>query len=129
MMILLDTCTLLWMVGDQSNLSQQAKQTIAQNTDSIYVSSITALEIGLKHSRKRLQLPKPPLQWFDKVIELHGLTEIPVNSQIAFRSTVLPPIHKDPADRILIATATLHHLVLLSPDKHFQKYKGLEVVW
>lgn len=117
------------MVGDQSYLSQLAKQTISQNATSIYVSSMTALEIGLKYARKRLQLPQAPPKWFDRVLELHGLTEIPINSRIAFRSTALPPIHKDPADRVLIATAVEHNLVILSPDEHFQKYKGLQVLW
>jgi PIN domain nuclease of toxin-antitoxin system len=127
-MLLLDTCTLLWLVADQKKLSVKATRLIS-TAKSIFVSSISAFEIGIKHEKKLLLLPKPPMEWFESVLTLHGLTEIPVNGRIALQATQLPPIHRDPADRILLATALEHHLSILSPDSLFKGYSNIETIW
>lgn len=90
-MILLDTCTLLWLADDQSRLSERARELIEQNPDSLFVSAISAFEIGLKSRAGRLALPMDPKEWFRRAIEQHGLLEQPVTWEIAEGSTALPP--------------------------------------
>src|SRR5262245_906729 len=99
-MLLLDTCTLLWLVGEQKQLSVKAKDAIGSNAGKLFASSISAFEIGVKFQKKLLFLPKAPEEWFTQCMDLHGLTEIPVNHRIALQATQLPIHHKDPADRI-----------------------------
>lgn len=59
-MVLLDTCTLPWLVAEQKRLSRLARDLIRENGTNLYVSSISALEIGIKARRGKLILPNPP---------------------------------------------------------------------
>lgn len=128
-MLLLDTCTLLWLVGDQQKLSSTAKKIISKKSGSLFVSAISAFEIGIKLQKKKLQLPLPLLTWFPESLNLHGLKELPVTAEIAAMSTILPAIHSDPSDRILIATAQVHRLTILTPDTHLQQYPTIKWIW
>ena len=65
-------------------------------------------------------------KWYEKVLSIHDLVEIPINGKIALFSASLPPIHKDPGDRIIIATAITHGAQLISFDKQFLEYDELE---
>ena|SRR3990167_3797712 len=128
-MLLLDTCLLLWLVDEQNQLTEKVKKAIINNADNLFISAISALEISLKFNKKLLKLPFMPDVWFAKALKLHGINEIPVNSEIAAVSGLLPPHHNDPFDRILIATAKLNHLVIITPDKHIKLYKEAKVIW
>lgn len=57
------------------------------------------------------------------------MRELPLTGVIAARATLLPPIHKDPFDRLLIATAIEHQLTLLTPDQTIRQYPGLKTLW
>ncbi len=128
-MLLLDTCALIWLVEDLSALSGNAKKAILQNPDDIYVSAISALEISLLVEKKRLELPSEPFKWYSAAIRLHGLKEIAIDGEIAAMSGKLSPIHKDPCDRIVIATAMLKKLGIVTSDKIFREYKNIKVIW
>lgn len=128
-MILLDTCTFLWLVTEQDNLSKKVRHEISDNANALFVSSITAFEIGIKVSKKLIELPLPPQEWLSKAFYLHGLTELPIDSEIALYATQLPPIHRDPADRLIIATAHKHQLTILTPDQHISSYPQSKTSW
>ena len=89
-MYLLDTCTLLWLASDHSKLSQPALQALAEEETTLFVSAISAFELGIKHAKGALTLPMKPDRWYGEVLEFHGLHEIPVDGRIAARSTMLP---------------------------------------
>ncbi len=128
-MLLLDTCTLLWLVGDQGRLSQRARHLLAEHRGLLFVSAISAFEIGIKHRRGGLTLPMAPDEWFEAALGFHGLGEIPVGSRIAARSTQLPPLHADPADRIIVASAQAHGFTILTPDELIRAYPEVETAW
>lgn len=131
-MILLDTCALLWLSIDQQQLTAKAKQLIEKYVGNLYVSSISACEIGVKCSKGLLKLSSPALPWFQQALEWHGIIEIPVDSRIAVNATLLPLIHRDPADRIIVATALEKSLSILTPDRHIHAYGeqlDLKVIW
>ncbi len=127
-MILLDTCTLLWLSTDLSELSKIARSRV-NDPNSIYVSAISAFEIGQKVSRKSLILPKPIDEWFAEILEDRDFKPLPVTMAIAAQATLLPPIHRDPFDRMIIATAMQHDLTLLTPDPFIRKYPRLKTCW
>lgn len=127
--LLLDTCSLLWLTTNPKHLSASAIAAIQKAPESLFVSSISAFEIGIKYQKGKLTLPLPASEWFAKAVELHGLTELPITAKIAALSTELPPHHDDPIDRLLIATAIVHKLPLLTPDTHIKQYQALEVIW
>lgn len=128
-MLLLDTCSLLWLVADQDRLSARARSLLAAKAGALFVSAISAFEIGIKARRKALTLLLPPEEWYARALEFHGLREIPVDGRIACRSTQLPPLHGDPCDRIIVATAQLAAMTLVTPDPLIRAYPGIEVAW
>lgn len=126
---LLDTCTLLWLSADRSQLSQSAREILESPESNLAVSSISALEVALKHQKKKLELAEAPLQWFQDLLQYHQIKEIIPDAKIFIRSSELPFVHKDPFDRILLATAQIHNLTILSPDKHLNQYPEIQICW
>ena len=128
-MILLDTSVILWLAMDQSKLSETAQTAIEQYAGDVWVSPISAFEIGKKVARGTLELPLSPSQWFDYVCRSHGLREETLNTNIAAASTELLPIHNDPIDRILIASAIKSGMILLTPDRKISQYPEVVTLW
>lgn len=128
-MLLLDTCTLLWLVAGSRRLSAGAVASIREHRGAIFVSAISAFEVGLKHRKGKLELPVEADLWYREALDFHGLVEIAIDGEIAARSTQLPALHADPCDRFLIATAQLHDLTLLTPDGLIAAYPDVRVAW
>jgi len=128
-MILLDTCTLLWLAQDYRQLPKKVQTLLDKKQGAIYVSAISAFEIGVKYQKKKLSLPMKPHDWFQEVLEFHSLTDLALTAKIFFIATSLPAHHNDPADRILVATAAFHKLTLVTPDTTIKKYTNIKVVW
>jgi PIN domain nuclease of toxin-antitoxin system len=100
--LLLDTCTILWLADDQSRLSPAATRLLAVHRDALFFSSMSAWEIAWKHGRGKLSLPLQPREWLRVAVVTHGLQEVPVDLDVALCSALLPEHHKDPCDRILV---------------------------
>jgi len=128
-MLLLDTCILLWLSADQKKISKKAKNTIEKNADALFVSAISAFEIAVKARNKKLKLPMSVMDWFSEVLNFHGIHELPVTGHIAISSTQLPPLHNDPCDRIIIATAQTNAMKICTCDKLISQYKEAKVIW
>lgn len=127
--MLLDTCTLLWLVGDQDRISKRGLELIAARVGHLHVSAISAFEIGVKCRKGKLTLPMSVDRWYAKALELHGLREIPMDGGIAVLATTLPPLHGDPADRIIVATAQARGLTVLTPDPLVRAYPDTASDW
>jgi PIN domain nuclease of toxin-antitoxin system len=128
-MLLLDTCTLLWLVGQQKSLSKHAKKLISKYNNALFISVISAFEIGVKQQKGLLTLPMAAEQWLKQATEAHGIISLSIDLKIAIRSTQLPHLHRDPTDRIIIATAVTHDLTILTPDGHISAYHDTKTVW
>ena len=128
-MLLLDTCALLWLAGDQDSLSEAALAAISSPEEGLAVCAISAFEIAVKHRQGKLELPLPPDQWYPEALESHGIRELPVDGRCALAAASLPPIHRDPCDRFLIATAKIHRLPVVTADQTIPRYPGLRVIW
>ena len=128
-MLLLDTCAFLWLAADQSKLSAEAKELIERESGDLVLSSISAFEIAVKHRKGKLRLPREPREWVPLALHHHGVSEVPVDSRIAIRSCELPPLHSDPADRLIVATAQLEGLEILTPDDKIAAYPEVIVRW
>ena len=124
--MMLDTCALLWLASGEKKISRAALKQINE-APAVYVSAISGVEIAIKAGRGKLQLPHAPQDWFEKVIAHHGLTVLPLELNICIAAAQLPPIHNDPCDRFIIATARLNDLAVVTTDENFEKY-GLTVL-
>lgn len=132
-MIVLDTHALLWWAnGDAAHLSAAAASAINAEIDggSILVSSISAWELAMLVERGRVALSMDIESWLDTLTRIDALQMVPVDSEIAVKSVQLPgDFHKDPADRIIVATARRFAAPLVSADEKIRAYPHVRVVW
>jgi PIN domain nuclease of toxin-antitoxin system len=131
--ILLDTHALVWTVSDPKRIPPRSTRLISaalRDGDAIGVSSISAWEIAMLVNRGRLSLTMDAGVWIDKVEALSFLTFIPVDNQIAFRSVRLEDFPtRDPADRIIVATALGHGATLVTADASLRRYRPVKTTW
>jgi PIN domain nuclease of toxin-antitoxin system len=128
LMLLLDTHALVFLASDQRKLTPHGKSLLRQSAGRLFFSAISS-GIALLVKRGRLELPLPTATFVTESGRQHGLTELPVDTPVAVKAACLPDIHNDPFDRILVATALVHGLDLLSKDTVLPRYPGLNVVW
>jgi PIN domain nuclease of toxin-antitoxin system len=129
-MILLDTHAWIWWVDSASQLSQPARDAIdaAALDHAIYISSISAWEVALLVRKGRLQLTMNVDDWIAHTEALPFVTFVPVNNRIAIKSVSLP-IHSDPADRMIIATAISLGVTIVTQDSKISAYAPVQTVW
>ena len=124
--MILDTCALLWLASGSKELSRSTLKEINE-APAVYVSVISGFEIAIKAAKGKLKLPNPPLEWFEGIIEHHGIAVLPIELNDCITAAGLPPIHDDPCDRFIIATAKLNNLPVVTADERFEEY-GLTVL-
>ena len=124
--MILDTCALLWLAGEQSRLSPSTLQRI-DSEPLVSVSAISAFEIAVKNTKRKLELPLLVEEWWKKTVAHHNLDIIQITDDILLRAVSLPQIHSDPADRIIIATAVMNDLPVVTSDSRFKRY-GVRVL-
>ena len=123
--LLLDTCACLWLLhGDRmSATSLQAIDEAQATRSGIYVSAITAWEVATLVRKGRYRLLVSPKIWFSRLLALVGVRLAELTPEILIDSTELPGAPPaDPADRIIVATARHHGLVLVSRDQKLIGY-------
>lgn len=125
--IILDTCALLWLAAGSDRLSADARKRI-DTEKTVAVSAISAFEIALKNRAGKLELPLPPRDWWSRVVDHHRLEILPLNTETLFTAVNLPTLHKDPADRFIIATAIEHTAPVATTDERFAEY-GIATFW
>jgi len=124
--MILDTCALLWLASGDKKLSRFALKKINE-ASAVYVSAMSGFEVAIKVTKGKLKLPHLPWPWFEKVVEHHGLTILPLDLNVCMAAAELPRIHDDPCDRFIIAAARLHDLIVVTADEQFEKY-GVAVI-
>ena len=123
-MIILDTHIWFWWNQDSPQISALQKEVIENSRrDGIGISSISLIEISRLVDRGRLILPKPLKEWFSIALSEEGVLLIPITPAIAIEAYSLPgEFHKDPADRIIVATARIYDCVLMTIDQNIVAY-------
>jgi PIN domain nuclease of toxin-antitoxin system len=111
------------------NLTPQVRRWIEESDDPLAVSVISCLEISQLVKKGTLTLPVPLPNWFDLALDKADIACLPLNPALLHASVELPQIHKDPADRIIIATAQQYDAWLVTRDENIQKYPNLQAVW
>jgi PIN domain nuclease of toxin-antitoxin system len=123
--ILLDTCAAIWLAED-APLAQSALDLLAAAADaemSTYVSPITAWEIGLLIARARLKLLITPQRWLQRLLKVPGVRLADISPELLIASSFLPgDPPRDPADRIIVATARDYGATLITRDRALLEY-------
>ena len=123
MKVLIDTHVFLWFM-EGVRLKPNSISFLKNTVDNeIFVSFATAWEISIKYGVGKLKLPDVPEVWFPDRIRRAGFTLLPIELQHTLRVHNLPPIHKDPFDRLLISQSNFENLTIVTDDPHFAKYQ------
>jgi PIN domain nuclease of toxin-antitoxin system len=128
MKLLLDTHTFLWWITDSPRLSDQARKLMSDGRNELFWSSASSWEVSIKYALGRLPLPKPPEHFLPPQLDQNHIESLPVIDAHAFLAGQLPPHHRDPFDRMLIAQARYESMALISDDMQFGPY-DVEVLW
>ena len=126
MRILLDTHVWIWSQEAQEQFGPEARSIILNEDNDLFVSSISSLEISRLVWRKHLTLAGQLRTWISETLQALRAETIPVTHEIALAAYELPgEFHRDPADRILVATAVVHNFTLMTADNRILEYPHL----
>ena len=127
-MLILDThAWFQWVVAPE--LLPTSVQNCLNTSDRLAISAVSPYEIALHVERRRVQINLPLREWFAEAIAGFSITLLPFTPDIAACAATLPPIHRDPWDRIIIATALEHDALLLTKDDIIPLNPGVKAVW
>ncbi|PJF28471.1 MAG: VapC toxin family PIN domain ribonuclease [Phototrophicales bacterium] len=122
-MILLDTHALYWYTHRPERLSKTARREIEKAHQAVaYVSALAFWEIGLKVAKNRWEIPMDLLSYRAQVKELGFIIVLPVDEFVFIDSVLLEIPHRDPVDRMLIATAKRKNLKIVTCDPAIRRY-------
>jgi len=129
--ILLDTHVVVWLAFEQAQLSKNARAAIddaRKNGDGLAISDITLLELTTLSSKGRIRL-SISLESFLREIEARFVV-LPISGRACVRALGLPETYpKDPADRIIGATALVEGIALLTADREIRRSRALRTIW
>ena len=126
MNVLLDTCALLALA--RGELPDRATAALVKATEA-NVCVVSPWEVAIKVAAGKIRLSEPPVQWSFGLVEHYALREVPLDAQLACAAAALPPIHRDPFDRVLVALAHARALTVLTSDANIAKYPGITTLW
>jgi PIN domain nuclease of toxin-antitoxin system len=119
--LLLDTHILLWSAGEPDKLSDEARTLLLDTSNRLFFSAASMWEIVIKRGLGRNDFKVDPLRLLKQLV-INGYEEVSVSSDHALAVEVLPSLHKDPFDRILIAQARTEGMLLLTADSQVSLY-------
>lgn len=128
MNLLLDTHVWLWLQVSPSRLGPRALGLVADPRSTLLLSAASSWELAIKHALGRIRLPAPPSQYVPDRMRSSGVRGLAVEHAHALVVAELPPHHRDPFDRMLIAQARLEKLTLVTADREFEPY-GIPIEW
>lgn len=116
--LLLDTHVFLWWLADDAQLGDEARVSIADEKNPVFVSAVTGWEISIKKALGKLEAP----DGLDALVEAEGFEHLPISFFHGEQAGTLPDHHKDPFDRMLIAQAQAEGLVIVTADQMIPQY-------
>ena len=122
MKYLLDTSVFLWSAGAPEKLNRHAAAILSSNASELYLSAASVWEIAIKCARGSLSLQQPPSQFVPRAVWVQTLRPLDITHAHSLAAGDLPPHHRDPFDRMLIAQARSESMVLLTGDHLFKSY-------
>ena len=129
MNLLLDTHVLLWAAGAARQLPDEVRMLLEDRGNKLFFSAASLWEIAIKNGLGREGFSGDPRLLRRGLLE-NGYVELPVTSAHAVAVDLLPPIHKDPFDRILVAQARVEGITLLTADEVVARYPGpIRALW
>ena len=128
MRFLIDTHCWLWAITSPERLKPLAVDLIESKDNTVVFSAVSAIEIAVKFSIGKLRLPEPPEAFVSSRMTSLAMAPLPVQISHALRVGLLPLLHSDPFDRLLVAQSQIERLPLMTADEEIVEY-DVEVIW
>ena len=122
MRILLDTHIFLWFISGDTQLSTDVRDSIRDPDNEVYLSAVSVWETIVKYQLGKLPLPEHPGKYLPKQRDLHQIASLALDESSVVQLTNLPPLHRDPFDRMLICQALQNALTIATVDKAIRAY-------
>ena len=122
MKVLLDTHVWLWMLTAPEKLGER-RPMLEDPRTRLLLSAVSSWEIALKHALGRLPLPEPPQRYVPARMRSTGVEALPITHGHTLAAGALPPVHRDPFDRLLIAQAQHLGIPLVTADPTMADYE------
>ena len=122
MRILLDTHIFLWFISGDTQLSSDVRDSIRDPDNEVYLSAVSVWEAIAKYQLGKLPLPEHPGKYLPKQRDLHQIASLALDESSVVQLTNLPPLHRDPFDRMLICQALQNALTIATVDKVIRAY-------
>ena len=116
------------MNADRKQLPPRVLEACESTGNSHYLSAVSVWEIAVKWGAHRLTLPEEPALWVPESRAQNGIASLPVTEEAAAQVTKLPPLHKDPFDRMLVCQAICEGMTIVTPDPLIRQYP-VRVFW
>ena len=128
MKLLLDTHIWLWSLLAPENLTRRVAKALINTENELWLSPMSTWELVMLVERKRVFLDRPVDAWIQEAMRRAPLREAPITHDIALETQHVRLLHGDPADRLIVATARLLHLTLVTADTRLIRGKGFSVL-
>jgi len=128
MRVLIDTHVFLWWIEDNPRLSPRAREIIGNIENEVFLSAASGWEIAIKARLGRIKLPQDPARFVMEQVAINAFRTLPIQLGHALHIYTLPPIHRDPFDRILVAQSQLENMPIITADSYIARYP-VEVIW
>ena len=122
MKILLDTHIFLWFISGDTQLSTDVQDVIRDQDNEVYLSAISVWEATVKYQLGKLPLPEHPEIYLPRQRDLHQIVSLALDESSVVQLAALPPLHKDPFDRMLICQALQNGLTIATVDVAVRAY-------
>ncbi len=122
MTLLLDTHVFLWFVADDPKLPPRHRAEILDPGNAVCLSVASVWEAVVKHGLGKLTLPAPPALWMPAMRSAHGIGALPIDEDAFAALAGLPPLHRDPFDRMIVAQARHHRMTIATVDPLVMAY-------
>jgi PIN domain nuclease of toxin-antitoxin system len=126
--LLLDTHSFLWWITDDRRLPASARAILADPANELFLSAASGWEISIKCRIGKLHLAEAPEAFIPRHLSANNIQSLPVQMEHALRVSSLPPLHRDPFDRLLVAQSQLERIPLITADPAVSQY-AVDVRW
>jgi PIN domain nuclease of toxin-antitoxin system len=126
MKLLLDTHIFLWFLAGDASLSKDFRDAIEDVNNKSFLSAASVWEVVIKCQAGKLLLPSNPETYLPQERDANGIESLPIEEADFEHLAALPPLHRDPFDRVILAQAVRHDLKILTVDKAIRAY-GLQL--
>jgi PIN domain nuclease of toxin-antitoxin system len=127
MRILPDTHIFLWFISGDTQLSADVRDAIRDPDNEVYLSAISVWEILVKYQLGKLPLPEHPETYLPKQRDLHQILSLDLDESTVIQLAKLPPLHRDPFDRMLICQALQNGLTIATVDAAVRAYPVITI--